>query len=69
MRMHDLDLGRDSIHNFKVAFGFRGLGKDVDGGDEPVQDRVGLCCVHFVQPCVLRNDPDHNRALGARRDD
>jgi hypothetical protein len=28
----DLDLGRDSIHNFKVAFGFRGLGKDVDGG-------------------------------------
>ena len=28
----ELDLGRDSIHNFKVAFGFRALGKDVDGG-------------------------------------
>ena len=28
----DLDLGRDAVHNFKVAFGFRGLGKDVDGG-------------------------------------
>jgi hypothetical protein len=28
----ELDLGRDAIHNFKVAFGFRGLGKDVDGG-------------------------------------
>jgi hypothetical protein len=28
----ELDLGRDSVHNFKVAFGFRALGKDVDGG-------------------------------------
>src|SRR5271169_3328740 len=28
----ELDLGRDAIHNFKVAFGFRGLGKDTDGG-------------------------------------
>ena len=28
----DLDLGRDAIHNFKVAFGFRAVGKDVDGG-------------------------------------
>jgi len=28
----ELDLGRDAIHNFKVAFGFRGLGKDADGG-------------------------------------
>jgi len=30
-----LDLGRDSIHNFKVAFGFREYGQDNDG---PVQD-------------------------------
>jgi hypothetical protein len=29
-----LDLGRDAIHNFKVVFGFRALGKDVDGGVE-----------------------------------
>jgi len=28
----ELDLGRDAIHNFKVVFGFRGLGKDEDGG-------------------------------------
>jgi hypothetical protein len=28
----ELDLGRDAVHNFKVAFGFRALGKDVDGG-------------------------------------
>jgi hypothetical protein len=28
----ELDLGRDAIHNFKVAFGFRALGQDVDGG-------------------------------------
>ncbi|MBV9969050.1 MAG: nuclear transport factor 2 family protein [Xanthobacteraceae bacterium] len=28
----ELDLGRDAIHNFKVAFGFRPLGQDVDGG-------------------------------------
>jgi hypothetical protein len=27
-----MDLGRDAIQNFKVAFGFRALGKDVDGG-------------------------------------
>ena len=27
----ELDLGRDAIHNFKVAFGFRGVGEDVDG--------------------------------------
>ena len=28
----ELDLGRDAIHNFKVAFGFRALGEGVDGG-------------------------------------
>jgi len=28
----EFDLGRDPVHNFKVAFGFRALGKDVDGG-------------------------------------
>ena len=28
----ELDLGRDAIHNFKVVFGFRALGKDEDGG-------------------------------------
>jgi hypothetical protein len=28
----ELDLGRDAIHNFKVAFGFRAVGEDVDGG-------------------------------------
>jgi hypothetical protein len=28
----ELDLGRDGIHNFKVVFGFRALGKDKDGG-------------------------------------
>jgi hypothetical protein len=28
----ELDLGRDAVHNFKVAFGFRALGQDVDGG-------------------------------------
>lgn len=27
-----LDLGRDAVHNFKVVFGFRALGKDGDGG-------------------------------------
>ena len=36
----ELDLGRDAIHNFKVAFGFRALGKEVDGGvdDGPYWD-------------------------------
>jgi hypothetical protein len=28
----ELDLGRDAIHNFKVAFGFRAFGADADGG-------------------------------------
>jgi hypothetical protein len=28
----ELDLGRDAVHNFKVAFGLRALGEDVDGG-------------------------------------
>ncbi len=28
------DLGRDAVHNFKVVFGFRGYGKDADGGVE-----------------------------------
>jgi hypothetical protein len=28
----EFDLGRDAIHNFKVAFGFRAAGQDVDGG-------------------------------------
>jgi len=31
----NFDFGRDALHNFKVAFGFREPGKDVDG---PVQD-------------------------------
>lgn len=30
----ELDLGRDAVHNFKVAFGFRASGKDEDGGVE-----------------------------------
>jgi len=34
------DFGRDALHNFKVAFGFREPGKDVDGGvaDGPYWD-------------------------------
>src|SRR6266567_2928785 len=28
----ELDLGRDPLHNFKVVFGFRAPGADVDGG-------------------------------------
>lgn len=28
------DMGRDAIHNFKVVFGFREYGKNVDGGVE-----------------------------------
>jgi hypothetical protein len=28
----EFDLGRDALHNFKVVFGFRTLGKDADGG-------------------------------------
>jgi len=28
----DMDLGRGPMHNFKVVFGFREQGKDVDGG-------------------------------------
>jgi hypothetical protein len=37
-----LDLGRDAVHNFKVVFGFRALGKDVDGGvdDGPYWDAL-----------------------------
>jgi len=30
----ELDLGRDPLHNFKVVFGFRAPGADVDGGVE-----------------------------------
>lgn len=30
----DFDPGRDALHNFKVLFGFREPGKDVDGGVE-----------------------------------
>jgi hypothetical protein len=38
----ELDLGRDALHNFKVVFGFRALGKDVDGGvdDGPYWDAL-----------------------------
>lgn len=34
------DPGRDALHNFKVVFGFREFGKDVDGvsGSEPLWD-------------------------------
>jgi len=37
-----LDLGRNAIHNFKVVFGFRAPGKDVDGGvdDGPYWDAL-----------------------------
>jgi hypothetical protein len=30
----EFDMGRTAVHNFKVAFGFRALGKDADGGVE-----------------------------------
>lgn len=30
----EFDMGRDALHNFKVVFGFRQLGKDTDGGVE-----------------------------------
>lgn len=38
-----LDLGRDASHNFRVAFGFREPGKDVDGPVEggPFWDALG----------------------------
>jgi hypothetical protein len=38
----EMDLGRDAIYNFKVVFGFRALGKDVDGGvdDGPYWDAL-----------------------------
>jgi hypothetical protein len=32
--VEQLDMGRDSLHNFKVVFGFRLQGKDADGGVE-----------------------------------
>jgi hypothetical protein len=28
---HEFDMGRDAVHNFKVAFGFRDYGTDTDG--------------------------------------
>jgi len=38
----EMDLGRDAVHNFKVVFGFRALGKDTDGGvdDGPYWDAL-----------------------------
>jgi hypothetical protein len=38
------DSGRDAMHNFKVAFGFREFGKDTDGGvaDGPFWDVVAV---------------------------
>jgi len=39
-----MDLGRDGVHNFKVVFGFRALGKDTDGGvsDGPYWDALAV---------------------------
>jgi hypothetical protein len=39
-----MDLGRDALHNFKVVFGFRALGKDTDGGvsDGPYWDALAV---------------------------
>jgi len=52
-----LDLGRDAIHNFKVVFGFRALGKDVDGGveDGPSWDTLA----------AFANDPSYYSATDA----
>jgi hypothetical protein len=38
------DFGRDAVHNFKVAFGFRALGKDQDGSVEngPLWDNLAV---------------------------
>jgi hypothetical protein len=30
--VEQFDMGRDALHNFKVVFGFRDVGKDADGG-------------------------------------
>jgi hypothetical protein len=39
----DFDMGRDALHNFKVAFGFRAAGRDQDGGvdDGPYWTSLG----------------------------
>jgi hypothetical protein len=51
------DLGRDALHNFKVVFGFRMLGKDVDGGvdDGPYWDALA----------AFANDPTYYLATDA----
>jgi ketosteroid isomerase-like protein len=40
----EFDMGRDALHNFKVAFGFRDYGQDSDGGvaDGPFWDELAI---------------------------
>ena len=70
----ELDLGRDAIHNFKVAFGFRALGEGVDGGvdDGPYWDVLTA----FAEEAsfYIANDaghpglrPDDGRGCGRQR--
>jgi hypothetical protein len=50
----EMDLGRPAVNNFKVVFGFRVLGKDVDGGvdDGPYWDTLA----------AFANDPGYYAA-------
>jgi hypothetical protein len=50
----ELDLGRDAVHNFKVVFGFRAVGKDTDGG---VEDGP-----YWEALAAFANDPTYYRA-------
>jgi hypothetical protein len=52
----ELDLGRDAIHNFKVAFGFRAPGEDVDGGVDDGPDWDALSTFAEEPTFYIAND-------------
>jgi hypothetical protein len=62
-----LDMGRDSLHNFKVVFGFRQQGKDTDGGVEngPYWDALAAFAARGHRPA--RRQGRQGGAAGARR--
>jgi hypothetical protein len=57
----EFDPGRDALHNFKVVFGFRQLGKDADGGVEngPYWEELA----QFVAEPVFYSASDKNSLI------
>jgi hypothetical protein len=65
----ELDLARDAVHNFKVAFVFRAIGEDVDGRVDDGPYWEALTAFAEEPSFYIANDIGRHVARRTRPDD